>query len=129
MKRWRYFNPNPVARDVGDCSVRAVAAALDVDWETAYALIAEAGFDMGNVISANEVFGAVLRRHGFYKMELPKDCPDCYTAEDFAWENPNGTFVAVFDGHVACIRDGEILDSWDSSSEPIKYVWYRKDGR
>lgn len=126
---WEYFNPNPVERNVGDCSVRAVSAALDVDWETAYALIAEMGFDMADMPSSNDVWGAVLKRHGFNRVVVPHDCPDCYTAEDFARENPEGTFVAVFDGHVACIRDGKILDSWDSSDEIMKYVWYRKDGR
>lgn len=125
---WKYYNPNPLERRTGDCSVRAVSAALNVDWETAFALIAEMAFDMADVVSANDVWGAVLRRHGFYRMRIPDSCPDCYTAADFARENPEGTFVAVFNGHVACIRDGKILDSWDSSNEPVRYIWYRRDG-
>ena len=32
------WNPNPVGRKVGDCSIRAISKALGVDWETAYAL-------------------------------------------------------------------------------------------
>lgn len=38
------YNPNPVGRRVGDCAVRAVAKALDIDWETAYAKIVKNGF-------------------------------------------------------------------------------------
>lgn len=125
---FKYFNPNPAARRVGDCAVRAVSAALDVDWETAYAMIAEAGFNMADMPSSNEVFGAVLRMHDFNKAMLPR-CPDCYTANDFARENPVGTFVVQFDGHVACIRDGVILDTWDSGDQVVKFVWYRKDGK
>ena len=30
------YNPNPVARRVGDCAVRAVSKALGVDWEQAF---------------------------------------------------------------------------------------------
>ncbi|MBQ6676876.1 MAG: hypothetical protein IJM71_02405 [Clostridia bacterium] len=127
--RWKYYNPNPLSRNVGDCAVRAVAAALNVSWEEAYAMIAEAGFNMADVMPANDVWGSVLRRFGFYRMEIPHDCPDCYTAEDFARENPVGTFVAVFKGHVATIHDGMILDTWDSSDEIVRYIWYRKDGR
>ena len=41
---WIEYNPNPVARNVGDCSVRAVAKALDVTWEQAYAMTAANGF-------------------------------------------------------------------------------------
>ena len=39
-----YFNPNPAGRRVGDCAVRAVAAALDTDWEDAFGLIAAAAY-------------------------------------------------------------------------------------
>jgi len=33
---YEYYNPNPMSRNVGDCSVRAISKALDTDWETAY---------------------------------------------------------------------------------------------
>lgn len=126
---WKYYNPNPTGRMVGDCAVRAVSAALGVDWETAFDLIADAGMQMGNVMSGDEVWGAVLRQHGFYRQAIPNDCPDCYSAEDFARENPEGTFVLGFGGHVATVKNGTILDSWDSSREIPQFVWYRKDGR
>jgi hypothetical protein len=127
-REFQYYNPNPLSRNVGDCAVRAVSAALDVDWETAYDMIAEAGRNMADMPSSNEVWGALLRSHGFRKALLPR-CPDCYTAEEFARENPEGTFVIGLDHHVACIRDGRILDSWDSSGETAKFVWYRRDGK
>lgn len=126
---WEKYNPNPTGRDTIDCAIRAVAAALDVDWETAFALVSEMAFDMGGMPSENAVWGAVLRQHGFYKMNVPHDCPDCYTAEEFARENPVGTFVTVFSGHVAVIRDGILLDSWNSSREIVRAIWYRKDGK
>ena len=126
---WRYFNPNPMGRTVGDCSVRAVAAALDIPWEEAFDLIADNAFQMGDVMSADSVWGATLRQNGYYRMAIPNDCPDCYTAADFARENPVGTFVLGFGGHVATVKNGDILDSWDSSNEVPVYVYYRKDGK
>lgn len=126
---WKYYNPNPTGRSVGDCAVRAVAAALDISWEEAFDLIAENAIQMGDVISADSVWGATLRQNGYYRMAIPNNCPDCYTAADFARENPDGTFVLGFGGHVATIRDGAIWDSWDSSREIPQFVWYRKDGR
>lgn len=121
------YNPNPALRRVGDCSVRAVAAALDVDWETAYALIAANGYQMGDLPSSDSVWGSVLRQNGFYRAAIPNSCPDCYTAEDFARDNPKGIFVLGFGGHVATIRDGRLYDSWDSSREVPQFYWYRKD--
>lgn len=124
---WQYYLNNPAGRRVGDCAVRAVSVALGISWEDAYALIAAAGFAMGDVMSSNSVWGAVLRQHGFYRMNLPNECPDCYTAEDFVRDHPHGTYVLGFGNHVATAIDGVIYDAWDSRNEIPQYVWYRKD--
>lgn len=126
---WREYNPNPTGRMVGDCSVRAIAKALDIDWETAYAMIASNGYAMGDIMSSDSVWGAVLRQHGFYRKSIPDSCPDCYTADDFCRDNPKGTFVLGFGGHVATVVNGILFDSWNSSREIPQFVWYRKDGR
>jgi len=120
------YNCNPMSRTVGDCAVRAIALALEIDWEDAYAELAAAGFAMGDVISSNAVWGAVLRKHGFYRCAIPDTCPICYTAEDFCTDNPEGTFVLVFDWHVATVKDGDIYDTWDCSKEIPQYYWYTK---
>lgn len=118
-----YFNPNPVGRMVGDCSIRAIAKALDISWEDAYAKVAANGFRMGDMPSSNSVWGSVLRQNGFYRKSLPDLCPDCYTAEDFCRDNPTGIYVLGFGGHVATIVDGVLYDSWDSSKEIPQYFW------
>lgn len=122
------WNPNPAGRRVGDCAVRAISKALGVDWETAYVMIASNGFSMGDMPSSDSVWGATLRQHGFYRMSIPDTCPDCYSVIDFCNDNPRGTFVLGFGGHVATVVDGDLYDSWDSSSEIPQFVWYRKDG-
>lgn len=123
---WQEYQINPTGRNVGDCTVRAVAKALNVDWETAYARIALAGFLMGDMPSSDSVWGAVLRQNGFYRETVPNTCPDCYTAEDFCQEHPEGTYVLGFGGHVATVEDGILYDSWDSTNEIPIYYW-RKD--
>lgn len=122
-----YYNPNPTGRAVGDCAVRAIAKAFNIDWETAYIALMTNGFVMGDMPSSNSVWGALLRQHGFYRKNIPDSCPDCYTAEDFCREHPQGTFVLGFGTHVATVIDGNIYDSWDSSREIPQYIWYRKD--
>ena len=121
------YNPNPVGRKVGDCAVRAIAKALRTDWETAYAMIALNGYNMGDMPSSDSVWGAVLRQNDFYKKAVPNSCPDCYTVSDFCYDHPYGTFVLGFGGHVATVVDGDLYDSWDSSNEIPIYYWYRKE--
>ncbi len=124
---FREVNPNPVGRRVTDCAVRAVAIALDVDWETAYLLIALNGIQMGDMMEVNAVWGSVLRQHGFNRKVLPDYCPDCYTVRDFCRDNPRGVFVLGLHEHTVAAVDGDWLDIWDSGNEPVEYFWYRKD--
>lgn len=120
---WVRYNPNPHGRSVGDCSVRAVAKALGIDWSTAYMLTTRMGYSMSDMPSADAVWGAVLREHGFRREVIPNRCPDCYTATDFCREHPQGVYVLGFGGHVATVVDGDLYDSWDSGNEIPIYVW------
>lgn len=122
---WVKFQNNPCGRNVGDCSVRAVSKALDIDWEKAYLLIVTAGFNMCDMPSSNAVWGAVLRMNGFYRENIPNTCPDCYTAADFCADHPKGIYVLGFGTHVATAVDGNIYDSWDSSNEIPQYYWHK----
>ena len=129
MSRWRMYNPSPTGRNVGDCAVRAIAKALNTDWETAYALIALNGYLMGDMPSSNSVWGAVLRQNGFYRSSIENTCPDCYTIENFAEDHPNGVYVVGTGSHVCTIRDGVVFDSWDSTQEIPQFYWHKEEKR
>lgn len=124
---WIKTNPNPCGRVVGDCVVRAAAIALGISWEEAFELLADAAFKMCDMPSSDSVLGALLRMNGFNRTAIPNDYPDCYTVEDFTKDNPQGVYVLGTGGHVCAIRNGNVLDAWDSSQECPQYVWYRKD--
>lgn len=123
---WIKYNPNPVSARVGDCAVRAVAKALDTDWERAYALISINGFAMGDIISSNNVWGSVLRQNGFYRHVIPNECPDCYTVEDFCKDHPKGIYVLGLQNHVVTIEDGNYFDTWPSGNETVIYYWSKE---
>ena len=95
--------------------------------EEAYDLIADAGYKMADMPSSDSVWSAVLRQHGFYRKAIPNFCPDCYTTADFAKDHPHGTYVLAFGGHVATVKDGVLLDAWNSSNLIPQYYFYRKD--
>ncbi len=121
------YNPNPAGRRVGDCAVRAISKALNVSWESAYLMIIGAGYLMADMPSSDSVWGAVLRKNGFYREAIDNTCPDCYTAEDFCMDHPYGIYVLGFGGHVATAKDGLLYDSWDSSQEIPQFYWYKKE--
>lgn len=121
------YNPNPNGRRVGDCAIRALAKALGIDWETAYAKVVKNGFLMADMPSSDSVWGSVLRANGFERNVIPNTCPYCYTAEMFCQEHPEGTYVLGFGGHVATVKDGDLYDSWDSSNEIPTYYYEKKE--
>lgn len=122
---YEFYNPNPMAKRVGDCVVRAVAKALGKAWEDAYIELTMQGYMMGDLLSSNAVWGAYLAHRGFRKAIVP-NCPDCYTVADFAQEHPQGVFVIGTGSHAVCVCDGTVYDAWDSSEEqPIYY--YEKE--
>jgi hypothetical protein len=81
---WHRFNPNPQGNGVGDCTVRAVAAATGQNWERAYIGLALTGFILGDMPSANRTWGAYLQKRGFKRRIVEADCTTCYTVADFA---------------------------------------------
>lgn len=126
---WIEYNPNPVGRYVGDCSVRAIAAALNMDWDDAHELLSYNAKMMGDMPNSDSVWGATLRQNGFRRKAIPNSCPDCYTAEDFAKDHPTGIYVLGFGGHVSVVIDGDIYDSWDSSDLIPQFYWYKTQRR
>lgn len=123
MSRWVHYNPNPDKRGKGDCAVRAVAKALGISWDQAYSMLAAKGYALKDLPNANHVWGAALRENGFERWAIPNTCPDCYTAEDFATDHQEGTYVLGFGDHTAAVVNGQIFDSWDSSMEVPQYYW------
>lgn len=118
---WRRFQNNPCGKSIGDCAVRAISVALNLDWYEAFDLLCNTGRRMCNLPSADEVWGAVLISNGFRRSAVAEDI----TAGEFAKRNPHGVFVLGFGGHVATVVDGEILDSWNSAFESVIFYYRR----
>ena len=124
--RFAYYNPNPSGKNAGDCTVRAIAKATGMSWQEAYLALAIQGYLDGDMPSANAVWGAYLRKLGYGRHIVPDTCPDCYTVEDFARDHPSGVYILALSGHVACLRDGVLYDSWQSQYETVLYYWTKE---
>lgn len=124
---WIEWNPNPAGKRVGDCTVRAVAKGTGESWEQAYSGMTLEGFLLADMPSANNVWGAYLRRKGFKRYMIPDTCPDCYTVKDFCEDHPNGMYILALHGHVIAVNDGNYFDSWDSGNETPLYYFKKEE--
>lgn len=123
-----YYNPNPSGQRTGDCVIRAVAKATDIDWERSYINLALQGYIMYDLPSSNRVWGNYLESKGFKKRYLPDICPDCYTVKDFCKDYSKGTYVLATGSHAIAVIDGNYYDVWDSGDE-IPLYYYKKETR
>lgn len=119
------YNPNPLHKRDGDCTVRALAKALDQTWDETYLGIVLKGFEMKDMPSGNAVWGHYLRDKGFTRHAIPADA-GIYTVADFASDHPQGTYILAMDGHVVCVADGNWYDSWNSEHELPVYYWCKE---
>lgn len=121
-----FFNNNPKNQRVGDCAVRAVSKAVGQDWTDTYIGLCAEGLALRDMPSSNYVWGMYLRKFGFEEHMIPSVCPDCVTVAHFAKEHPKGIYVLATQNHVVCCIDGNVFDSWDSTSEIVLY-FYKKE--
>lgn len=124
---WKPYNPNPDGLHVGDCTVRALCKATGQDWQTVHTALYVQSHMACDMPSANHVWGAYLRKHGFARRVIPDTCPDCYTVADFCRDHPRGMYVLAISGHVVAVLDGDWYDAWDSGREIPVYYWTREE--
>lgn len=123
------YNPNPSGKRVGDCVIRAVCKALDIDWCSSYTRLCVQGYLMNDLPNSDNVWCSYLKSQGFERGVIPNTCPDCYTIADFASDHPKGVYVLGTGRHAVCVKDGVIYDSFDSSNEiPIFYMRGTENG-
>ena len=77
---YRFYNPNPRGKRVGDCVVRALCKALDKDWETTATGLFVQSLRDGDMPSADAVWGAYLKSEGWQR----RVCEDACSVADFA---------------------------------------------
>ena len=123
---WIECNPNPDNRKTTDCAVRALALALTIPWDDAYLMLVSKGLKIHDMPDRHPVVHAVLKDMGYKREAVPNTCPECYSIEDFCRDHPKGVFFVGFGDHIAVIRDGNLLDAWDSSHELPQLYWHKE---
>lgn len=98
MSHWISYNANPQNNRVGDCTVRAISAALDKEWEQVYIELCIQGFLMHDLPNADYVWGEYLYKNGFRRNILPCDNGCCVTV---SVENiSDGTAIDVTNANI-----------------------------
>lgn len=119
---FEFYNPNPLKNTTGDCTIRALSKALDLDWDKTYCLLSSYGFALKCMPSTNRVWGAMAYDKGFRRYIPEGEC----TVAEFAESHRDGVYLLALENHVVCCREGCYFDSWDSGAEEILYYWQKE---
>ena len=123
---YRYYNPNPCGKAVGDCVIRAVSKLENLTWEQAFISICVFAYVQCDMPSSNAVWAAYLKSRGYRQYAVPNNCPVCYTVKDFCREHPQGSFILGTGTHAIAVIDGDYYDAWDSGDEVIDRYFTRE---
>lgn len=116
-----------VKNDAGDCVVRAIAIAGDLDYAEVYRAIADHSAAAGGRRSgrdgvANKVYRSLLEEWGWPwtpTMHIGSGCQVHLTPDEL----PPGRLVARLSGHLTAVVDGIVHDTFDPSREGTRCVY------
>lgn len=117
---YKFYNPNPQHKSVGDCVVRAICKAINQDWRAVFVSLFVVALKNCDMPSANYVWAELLTDMGYKKHLIDKNI----TIKEFSEINRKGTFVVGTGSHVVCVDNGDYYDSWDSGNEIANFFMF-----
>lgn len=128
-KCFKYFQPNKLdLKDkYGDCAVRTICKAENMEWLNAYDLMYTCSREVQCPLNCKQGFEHILKKLGY------KYCPISNkkgskrpTVNEFSKIHAEGTYVLVVANHYVCSRDGYFYDTWDSGNKSLYGYWAKE---
>lgn len=112
---FKYYNANPMGRQVNDCSIRAISLACNRSWDETYIVLAEYSREQCITFSEVEFLNDFLSER-FKRYDPPSDT---YTLKEFLDLRLKGRWLITMNGHITCVIDGVLYDTFDCSDRII----------
>ena len=139
-RTFHYYNANPKNRITTDCVIRAIATALEQDYNETVMELAMMQCKTGYDMSENKCIDLYLQSKGWRKFRQPrKEDRTKYTGKEFC-RLLNGdvrmvgkSVIANIGGHhIVCIKETDglhglfkVYDIWDSTDGCIGNYWIK----
>lgn len=141
------LNINPKGLKTGDCVVRAIAYAMDKDWDEVYNDLCTLGFKMKRLPNEKQVYEKYLQQQGWEKHKQPRTYEYSngyaknmkkFTVDEFmdmmSFENRclgKGNIIVSVANHLTCIEVNnwkyEIVDTWGCGRKCVGNYWTKED--
>ena len=118
---WRYYNSNPTKREVNDCVIRAISKAENKSWDEVYSELSTLAQEQRILLDDMRFVEPYLDSK--YERICYK-CDGCrMTVSEFIERNPQGTYLVTMQGHITCVKNGTLFDTWDCRDKLIWCSW------
>lgn len=119
-----YYNNNPLKKLSGDCTIRAIAAGLNKEWETVYRELTEYSIKTGYIQNSRKLFGQYLADNGWVKQKRPNPINGKrMRLKDFAEIFNGHAIIQAGTGHLTYMEHGKILDTWNPEDRVLNSYW------
>lgn len=118
---WKYHNSNPKKREVNDCVIRAISKAENKTWDEVYSELSTLAQNQRILLDDMRFVEPYLDSK--YERVCYK-CNGCrMTVGDFMDKNQKGTYLITMQGHITCVKNGVLFDTWDCRDKIIWCSW------
>ena len=118
---YKYYNNNPLKRNVNDCCVRAIALATGRTWDETYKQLSDFARIEGITFSEVEFIDDYLSQR--YEKYCPIKGQDFITLEDFLKAKLPGRWLVTMSGHITAVIDGICYDTFNPSKRFIHCIY------
>jgi len=115
---FHFYNANPKGLRTSDCVVRALSLATGRTWDTVMYDLNQYAFKMKMIPNEEKLYKKYLKDNGWMICPQPRKLGGKkFTGKDFVRTiGRNGELIVhIGCGHIACVKDGKIWDTWDCS--------------
>jgi hypothetical protein len=106
------YVPRPCHIDeLNDCTVRALANATGLTYESSHELLAESGRKQYKGHYIHTLYDAIVSK-GVWVKDCAAGKVSTITVARFISENPTGSYICLIRGHVFAVVDGVVHDSF-----------------
>lgn len=127
-KYYKFYNPNPLGKEVGDCIIRSLCAVTGQDWFSLYDQLSQLGRTLCTPFNCIDLNVLYEQHFGFIKGHLKrqKGVKACTVAK-FCKDHPKGTYIVRLAHHVMAVKDGQYHDIYACWDKSTVYTYYTKE--
>ena len=112
-----FYNANSFKRYINDCTIRAISLATNKSWNDTYKELSDKARRMGMMMDDARFIEYYLDN------KYERTCSNSLYVGDFIEEHPTGTYLITMKGHITCVINGVLYDTFDCRDRKMWCAW------